>query len=76
MSQDLKKLLQQPPIPPSLITSFLKLQVSPSQMGARASTRQAQAQIQQISASGITNVQQFIQKLASFPKLKKLDLKI
>jgi hypothetical protein len=76
MSQDLKKLLQQPPIPPSLITSFLK----PSQMGAlaqtskkaRASTRQSQAQIQQLDGSRVTNVQQFIQKLASFPMLKKL----
>ena len=76
MSRDLKKILQQPPIPPSLITSFLK----PSQMGAlsetskkaRASTRQAQAQIQQLDGSSVTNVQQFIQKLASFPMLKKL----
>ena len=76
MSQDLKKLLQQPPIPPSLITSFLK----PSQMGAlsetskkaRASTRQSQAQTQQLDGSSVTNVQQFIQKLDSFPMLKKL----
>ena len=76
MSQDLKKLLQQPPIPPSLITSFLK----PSQMGAlseaskktRASTRQAQTQIQQLDGSSVTNVQQFIRKFASFPLLKKL----
>jgi len=76
MSQDLKKLLQQPPIPPSLITSFLK----PSQMGAlseasiraRASTIQAQTQLQQLDGSSVTNVQQFIRKLASFPLLKKL----
>jgi antitoxin component YwqK of YwqJK toxin-antitoxin module len=76
MSQDLKKLLQQPDIPPSLFTSFLK----PSQMGAlseaskrtRASTRQAQAQLQQLDGSSVTNVQQFMRKLASFPLLKKL----
>ena len=75
MSQDLKKLLQQPPIPPSLITSFLK----PSQMGAlaqtskkaRASTRQAQSQLQQLDGSSVTNVQQFIRKLASFPNLER-----
>ena len=78
MSQDLKKLLQQPPIPPSSITSFLK----PSQMGAlsetskrtRASTRQAQAQIQQLDGSRVVNVQQFIRKLPSFPNLKTLVL--
>lgn len=78
MSKDLKEFLQQVGLPNSGIASYLR----PSQRGAvsssgkkaNAAMTQSQKQIQQLDTSRIVNIQQFIKKLPSFPRLKSLDL--